>query len=480
MTDLENAIARFQALVDETPGVWQSIDVRAIATTCADAESNLLCIARLDCRAPSDYPSSAHLPIVPPIVCRQMVVPFARLHDLLTQLRNGALAFDERVVSFRKRPSHNGGGPEPPYSSCYTSRATELLSVPNDAAFSIGHLLVARGDSNQEVFRGVVDGLEGLNNALRRAERPWDGVDSLTRHGLRTRHRIDYNTTSTLEVVAPLEARLDAARCTLRDGAFLCTILAAAQLKPFLRLGIFGAHSDGVVFQDQIDLSSAGDWRSDGERVRWEGTFVWRDTGRVTLFLSVGNSSIDRLEVVDLSASTTNPRISGYSLVDPKLELLRKRLTPSPGRDSALFERAVARVFTFAGFVTDGYAFEKGLTNGPDALAYAPDGSTLLVIECTTGPLSSKEGKMSQLIARTARVRDRCAQSVATVLPVIVSSLPRGEFADFELTAAATDRVCVLGREDVLALLELCVAQVSTQQVVSFCLARIPKRSDLT
>ena len=145
---------------------------------------------------------------------------------------------------------------------------------------------------------------------------------------------------------------------------------------------------------------------------------------RTAVFLMIGSSVVDRVVIDDLTLPSANPRVSAYEVFDADLADLRAwLLNPAPS-DKDRFELAVSRLLTFAGFCVDHlWDLRKKLSDAPDILAYALGHGGVMLVECTTGPLQSKEGKPSRLVQRAADVRAALASDPeAVVVPVLVTS----------------------------------------------------------
>jgi hypothetical protein len=473
MTELETAIGRFLTLIAETPNLWKSVDIRVLAVQSGDKHHSLLCTSRLDSRPVARLERIKNLPGSPPVSCFQLKLPLDRITDLFSQLQSGIIYFADTPVSFTQKGYAKEGAREP-YSSAYTSRSSPLQQLADGSLFNIGHTFVATGETAHHVVQQLDDGLDGLNNAVRRLRFPWDGVDGIARHLLHTNSRVSHHRATVFELFAPLEARIDRDASRLETGVLTCAVVGSPAAVRYTRLGYFGVNHSGGIVNGELALSGRALKRM-GSVMRWSGKLRIPNVHRVSIFLTVAESNVDRAELVDISARGQNERVLAYALTDPSLAILRTQLQLGSAAEARIYEKNVTRLFAFGGYITDGYAFEKHLTHGPDALAFAPDGTSVLVLECTTGPLASRSGKLSQLVSRATRIRERLSRAGSPiVLPVIVTALPRAELAEAELMDAATDRVSVLAQEDIQDLLDLVIGQIMPTDVLNFCRARVP------
>lgn len=296
MSDLVRDIERFVGLVNETPGIWQSVDVRALAAEVGGQRTNLLCTATLDARATTDIPQEDVDAISAPISCHRKLLPLEELSALLTDLREGAIRLGDTSVVFHTRPQSHGAS-SAPYGWTFARRAMSLPRPVEAGGYPIGHYLIARGDQSQEVFSHVEDGLDGLNNALRRLARPWDGVDSIARFFLKTNSRVTASQGNVaFEAFAPIRARLDATKCQLVERALTVSVVADARAVPHLRVGFFGVSPDERVSRGTITLPKRG-WKSSGGIMTCVSEELMPHEGGVSLILSAGESNIDRVEV---------------------------------------------------------------------------------------------------------------------------------------------------------------------------------------
>lgn len=475
MSDLAKDVDRFMRLVRETPDLWRSVDVRTLAADIDGKRVNLLCTAALNERAPKELPEESIDAMSSPIAAHRKVLDFADLDDLFNELKAGAIRFGKTTVDFTHGGSTGNAGS--PYSSGYTRRASTMPRAVRLGGFPIGHYLIARGDMSQAVFSQVEDGLDGLNDALRRMARPWDGVDSIARHFLQTNSRIAFHGNVTFEAFAPIRARFEASKCALTDGELSLSIVSDPSAAPHLRVGYFGIGHDDRVGRGSVPIPKEA-WKPSASHLTCSVVAQLPVAASASLFLSVGDSNIDRVEVGSPGYRAENHRAVAYAMADPQLAVLRKALTPKPGTREKHFEKGVTRLFHLGGLLADSYAFEEDLTNGPDAHAFTPDATSALLIECTVGPIAKK---LSQLVTRAAQLnRTLGADAPQTIVPLVASALQRSDLSENDLNAASADGIAVLAQEDLLDLLNVVGRRVSPTEVVAYCKAKIPRRSDTT
>lgn len=141
-----------------------------------------------------------------------------------------------------------------------------------------------------------------------------------------------------------------------------------------------------------------------------------------------------------------NPWRTALQLVAPDLSDLEKLLLRPQMKQARDFEIGVAWLFQILGFgsLHVGSVIKK--SEGPDDLAIAPDGS-VLVIECTVDV--PHDSKLMRLISRTARMTEllRAAHHEATVVPMLVTSLPAAELPGIQ-QKAEKHSILILTRSD--------------------------------
>ncbi|MGX5830074.1 hypothetical protein [Mesorhizobium sp. 43Arga] len=141
-----------------------------------------------------------------------------------------------------------------------------------------------------------------------------------------------------------------------------------------------------------------------------------------------------------------------FETFDQKSAVMAELLFADPGKSKSMrssdFEQAVAWLLWYLGFSVAHLGTSPRMTDGPDVLAFTPQGR-LAVIECTTGLLRA-ENKLANLVARVNRVKEALRSSIHVAvkpLPVIVTSRTREEIAA-EVDAAEKLGVFVVAREE--------------------------------
>jgi hypothetical protein len=142
--------------------------------------------------------------------------------------------------------------------------------------------------------------------------------------------------------------------------------------------------------------------------------------------------------------------------------------------DRTDFEDRVNLLLVLLGLHTLKYGQIPKLTEAPDILALST-ARHLYVIECTVGDIDRK-GKLHRLYDRANQIREhlsRSPQPPVAVQPAIFTSLTRQETASHWSTAA-TYRIALVCRENILNLLNVLDSPPTAEQLYSAALAAIP------
>jgi hypothetical protein len=138
------------------------------------------------------------------------------------------------------------------------------------------------------------------------------------------------------------------------------------------------------------------------------------------------------------------------------------------------FEDRVTLLLILLGLQTLKYGQIPKLTEAPDILALSA-ARHLYVIECTVGDIDRK-GKLQRLYDRSNQIKDylsRSPQPPIAVQPLIFTSLTRQETASHWSTAA-TYRIGLVCRENILNLLNVLDSPPTAEQLYSAAIAAIP------
>lgn len=454
MDSVQLEVQKFRTALATTPDLWRSLSIHGIAVRREEEWHNVMLIVRLHHEDAAGDTSVETLARTDSLWAYQQTVPFEALDLLFTQLQIGILSLGSETV--RVTAMRGIGQPRGPYSLAYTRLCGPLQESLLAEASVTGHSLRLNGDQATVVSEHLPGGLWQLDDELRAAQEPWDGLAALSRYGLGMQRPLDPHTGVGVEIVAPITVRLRTTTCELRRGILRVSLEGSSpQLRALCTVGYIGTDGERLGSRGTLDFRSVH-WLPHAGTVSADESIKIGDHERATLFLRIGPWVVDRATVVNARIRERRVFLRSYELNDPELNILSERLLLSQGSDQDNFERAVARTMLFAGLVIDSFVADKRFKDAPDLLAHAPEQRVLLVVECTTGPLQSKDGKLSRLVARSRAIVAALDQADDTkVIPVIITSLAAADVAQSDRAAAEADGIVVLDNQGLSELLAL-------------------------
>lgn len=269
--------------------------------------------------------------------------------------------------------------------------------------------------------------LARLENALRRAAPPFDGMGDLLGN-LGLRNVVGTGQPAQLEIVVspPVDLLLDA--CSLADDA-LHLELISNRLFPSDQIHIAVVGLPTTV-RRRLQVAEQTVWNpvpDDRGFLRGLVTLSLPDCHSALVMLSAGNTLVRRQFIADISKAQNN-RLLAVQAFDEGLKKLRERLL-DPARDSRGFERAVCQLVFLLGFNSNQQLEEEA----PDIIVSTPAGR-IVVVECTvkTSDLASKLGK---LVDRRTRLAKALAAQGHTlpVIALLVSQQAREQIVEADL-----------------------------------------------
>lgn len=457
----EDQVAHLEQAIASAGPLWRSIDIRIIATRVGDQLHNLLTRVYLDSREPDAVTVFSDLPMTDVLFVTQTVRPFSDLPSLLRGLKAGqdgptGVCYLGGVAQERDRE---------PYDWYYMYLDGSPRATPYYTHWH-AHALVGTGDTISGLLGAAGAHQALLDHELRALEHPFDGLQGLASFFAGDPGRLDTAQSSSVEVFAPLEATFHRLGCALENGILKLEVHSGSEItRAECSIGVFALTGGSLPIRDTIELQTAS-WVPRGYLFAAEVSHTVADAVSVTAFLRVGGHSSDRIDLVDPSASSTNPRVAAYATVDSDLSYLKEGMR---GDDAVGFERSVARLLTFSGLHVDLLSGSKKLNRGADSIAFDSIRRIVYVVECTTSSLDSG-GKLGKLVARRKAVEDALPDH--RVVGIIASSLDREALSEAELAAARQDTLVVLSAEDLSDLLQLCLSSVNVERTSEFLLAR--------
>ncbi|HET6764553.1 MAG TPA: hypothetical protein VFH27_12805 [Longimicrobiaceae bacterium] len=487
MPTAQAAIDSFLRAIEAAPSLWKSIHLRAVAVRTEGTWRNVATRARLDPRAAGDVPRADPLPARGALAGWEAVLPIDALADLLDPLVDGELRVNGTRVLFwhgdvaaddveemADAPAEGG-----PYTGAY-----RLVDVSREPFASRSgwseHALELWGGPVSALLGGVSPRQMGMDRALEALRRSRGDLTGWLRLVQDVLAPGAAHPTS-LEMVAPVEVRLDVDGCSLAAGRAHVSLSVGSELAlPHVSVAIH-ARTDGT--EPGADVAAAaGDadaWMRDGR------CFILRDPPRISaaeaeLVLHVGGARVDARVVRDGTAGERSARVAAYAVFDPGLEGLRAALFPLFPSQAAEFDVAVMRLLALAGLRVDPAAGVRRAASsaGQAAIAWSREPEAALLVECSAGMVGG-ESRFLRLRERAARVGQAVGRPV---LPVMCTALDRARLTAAEREQAAGHGIALLGREELARLLRMCLDGEAEAEIVSYvasyAMQRLPGSGD--
>jgi hypothetical protein len=465
-------ITEFLAVLRRTPELWRSIDARVLALKMEGEWHNLLTRCYLDSRLPEAVTRLGELPVTDNVGCWQCVLPLSELEGLLTQLPSQEITFGKATVVYRAFMA-SAGQQQYSFNRIGFSDLTDLREYSSYRHWSC-HELSATGNRGWDLIRHRVGGQRAIDNDLRTYSKPFDGLDGLLRHALGYLGRSE-DVGCRVEVFAPLEAAFVAEKCALERGQVRFALRArSVEAARHCALGVFAHGTSPVPMSTRLPVPQEN-WQEGTDELTVEGSISVPGRHSATLILCLGPYAVHRVTVLDAAARSANLRVEAYRVFDSDLDSLTQPITVVGSKNSTLFERAVARLFTFLGFQVD--LVSGSVKEAPDLLAYVPSRDICIAVECTTESINSG-GKIGKLTARKGQIA--LSTSCTEVWGVLATSLNYVQLSEAELEAARSDRLAVVAQEDLKELISMCFGAPPMDDVMAFLQARIPPRTPET
>ncbi|MET4443252.1 hypothetical protein ABIB75_001515 [Bradyrhizobium sp. GM2.2] len=311
-----------------------------------------------------------------------------------------------------------------------------------------------------------------LDQELQRYESPYDGFADLAGAlGIPVGFD-DLNKRRFSEVVllTPALLHVDAnenPRSELSKGELSLVLKAHPDFEPAeVRFGIKAFRQRDV--PDRFTIESRAVERDPEGFLRAKHTLSSPDVPIVQVFVSKQDELIGKWWVRDFGNSFNDRMLLHRSL--DVTDQLKTSFFDRPEQ----FEDRVLLALTLMGL--NALKYGKILTNGPDILAMSAS-RHVFVVECTTGDINSR-GKLQRLSERAKQINERLSNSSnppVGVVPIIFTSLMREDTA-MHWETAATFRIAIVARENIVRFLDLLDAPVSPDQLYSSTLSLIPSK----
>ena len=461
--------SKFLDVVQGAGSLYASVDIRVLAVKIEGQWHNLVTMAEMRPKPQAKIPRITPL-LTERIGVWQSVLPIRRLSHVLDSIRSGRLVVNKRTIHYvegafvkdRQRRAYHFNEPFF-YDVIRRSRR-------NEPRWSY-HVLFASGDRGQEILRhgGVSD--RQIDSQLKALDPPYDGLVGVAESLVGARHSfLDQGTY--VNIIAPLEAKLDPEACRFEDGRLFFEIVSGSDVAAQRCVLTCTIHRDGRQVAIRRADGAMGHWQEHSEGLTWHGQLDLPASESAKLYLKVAGEHATQFAARNFGARSTRLEMRLYQTVDPDLKYIRKSLTKPGGSD--VFEAAVGRLFAILGFTVLPLTCDSRLSDGVDVLAVDRVSGTLLAIECTLQSLDT-QGKLGKLKVRTHTLTS--ALPDLRVRGVVVSAVERGGLSNAEIEKAGEDMLAVLSQEDLLRLVEFALESQPTNMALEYIKSRVSSES---
>ena len=299
--------------------------------------------------------------------------------------------------------------------------------------------------------------LASIDNALRAAAPPFDGVEDLRAWlGLRLPDSSSLSTIS-IAINPPIDIRVDESSLS---GDVLRLVLHAhpKASKSQVTLAVRAVPGDGLLSRAQVADKIVWGEVNDGRIEGRAEISLSKATGALAMLL-IGPDTVRRNWFLD-PARAPNHRFAAVQQFDTDLRMLKRGLFEDT--DSTRFETAVASMLFLLGF-SPAIQLE---TNSPDLIVVTPLGR-LILVECTirVADVQTKLGKLvdrREALLRTLRANNQGTEVVAA----LVCRLPRDQIAAHVNTLKAM-RVVLVAAEEITTAIDRARLPVDPEAILT-------------
>lgn len=291
------------------------------------------------------------------------------------------------------------------------------------------------------VMRPFPGGIESaaIENALRKAEPPFDGIaDAATWLGLSGPGTKTNPPSINIRVGPPVVLIFEA--CRLDAGTLTLTLHAHPKFD-VRRVGLAVLAAPAVALDGRQQIA---------KEIKWGRVRDGRRVGVVRVVLAQADSVLAMLMIEDMTvqrqwfidpAKARNNRWIAVQCFDKELRRIREAVLESS--DSTRFEHGVAALLFLLGF-TPSVQLES---DSPDVIVTTPAGK-LIIVECTTriADFSTKIGKLVDRRGAITKQLNAAGHS-AQVISVLICRLPRDQISAQADELRALNTILVTGED---------------------------------
>ncbi|MFM0350446.1 hypothetical protein [Paraburkholderia sp. RL17-347-BIC-D] len=313
--------------------------------------------------------------------------------------------------------------------------------------------------------------LSGIDDALRLAEPPFDGLADVAGWlGLREPGTEPLTVPQiTCEIVPPADIRFD--QCSLTSDQLLVTVAAHPNFDTStLRLAVRAVPGNFMLGRKQI--ADRLEWKDEDGLRKGTALVHLPDSDQVLLMLMIGNATVRRTWILDPTKARNN-RLLTVQHFDKELKKLTDALTTAA--DGRLFERGIASLLFLLGFSP-----VLTLDNDATDLIVATPGGQLILVECTlkTADFRNKAGKLVDRRGSLTKALQESGHAL-NVVAVLVCGVPRDQVA-----ADAEDvrslGIVLVSREDIDAAFNQRRAPRNPDELIQAALENLTNASGAT
>lgn len=425
---------------------WKSIDLRVVGLKVGESWFFNAIIAELDHRPPTE-PTRVDLPSLPELIIAHERWDMQKIGDLLESLSMGELVVKRQTIKI-KQYSGSELIEKIPNSRFRFIERNELWKE-----FDIDYTAFVFNMSTTATFDPLV--MERIDHKLRSNMKPWDGIVDLRENfvGIES-NRASMTNVSHLLFVAPIKVRIH--DLVLDESEVRITVESPYMINyQEIRASIIAFHRDGSIER----LSSQ--FKSDTTFIK-----LSKPPLRVTVIVNYRDIAVDRAEMY---GGGNTPRLTAFTKIYGEIDEFISDLKTTRGHK---LEGAVALLFHLLGFNTANYGYDA--TEKLDIIAFS-DSSRALVIECTQRE-PDLNNKLTKLTTRSREV-DQAMDDIS-ILPVMITGLPRSLITKTDRNKAARERVSLITQDEFPNLIQMALNDTPSKDVYDYLSRMIPLEND--
>jgi hypothetical protein len=281
--------------------------------------------------------------------------------------------------------------------------------------------------------------VESIDNALRRSDPPFDGLEDITAWLDLKNPRISNEATSvTIRVDPPIDLIIH--KSSLNNDQLNLTLYAHPQFD-VSQVGLAVRAVPGGGIESRKQVASEIQWK-EPENGKREGIVQINinQADSVLVMLMIANSCVRRQWFLD-SKKARNNRLIATQHFDSDLRMIKKAVLEASNSDH--FEKGIAALLYLLGFSP----VLQVETDAPDIIVTTPGGQ-LVIVECTTR-IADFNSKLGKLVDRRGSLSKalQASSHYFRVHSALVCGLPRDQIAA-QVTDLEKHDIYLITRED--------------------------------